>query len=146
MGVDTKPRGYYFETNCVHKAHLRFKTTKTMYTWCRVPAYAFGILYGKLWVSNEGETQIVNHRTNETCLMKYFPAKSLFSKEPLNRVVCIIRDRNMIGKYVIDGFSSEQLNYSQILNPQKITSINGDTLSKLNLGPMIMLWKQLEYR
>ena len=117
-----------------------------MYTWSRVSSYIYGVLYGKFWISNEGETQIVNHRTNETCLMKYFPAKSLFSKEPLNRVVCIIRDRNMIGKYVIDGFSSEQLNYSQILNPQKITSINGDTLSKLNLGPMIMLWKQLEYR
>ena len=147
MGVDTKPRGYYFETNCVHKAHLRFKTTKTMYTWCRVPAYAFGILYGKLWVSNEGETQIVNHRTNETCLMKYFPAKSLFSKEPLNRVVCIIRDENMMGKYVIEGDCNDELYFSTVLTPIRVLKISDELLSKLNLSKKILLWKKplLEY-
>ena len=118
-----------------------------MYTWSRVSSYIYGVLYGKFWISNEGETQIVNHRTNETCLMKYFPAKSLFSKEPLNRVISIIRDANLMGKYVIEGFSSEQLNYSRILNPQKITSISGDTLSRLNLTTdKIQLWKQIEIR
>ena len=144
--VDTKPKGYYFETSFTNKIHLYFKQTNTMYSWSRVPSYVYGVLYGKLWISNEGKTEIMNHKTKEICLCKYYPAKSMFSKEPLNRVLCIVRDSNMMAKYVIEGVSSEQLDYSMVLNPIKITSIESDTLSKLNLSPGKLLWKQLEYR
>ena len=117
-----------------------------IYTWSRVSSYVYGVLYGRFWISNEGQTQIVNHTTNEVCLSKYFPPSSMFSKEPVNRVLCIIRDSNMMAKYVIDGYSSVELSYSQVLNPQIVTSLNGDVLSKLKLGQRTLLWKQIEYR
>ena len=117
-----------------------------VYAWSRVSSYVYGVLYGRFWISNEGQTQIVNHMTNEVCLCKYYPQSSIFSKEPINRVLCVIRDSNMMVKYVIEGYSSVELYYSQVLNQQRITSIDGDVLSKLNLGKKTLLWKQIEYR
>ena len=108
-GVETKPRGYYFETSFSNKVHLHFKRSNMVYAWPRVSSYIYGVLYGRLWISNEGQTQIVNHTTNEVCLCKYYPPSSMFSKEPLNRVLCIIRDSNMMAKYVIEGCSSVEL-------------------------------------
>jgi hypothetical protein len=145
-GVDTKPRGYYFETSFSNKVHLHFKRTNMLYAWSRVSSYIYGALYGKLWISNEGQIQIVNYTTNEVCLCKFYAPSLMFSKEPLNRVLCIIRDSNMMAKYVIEGYSSVELSYSQVLNPQRVTSLNGDVLSKLNLGKKTLLWKQIELR
>jgi hypothetical protein len=145
-GVETKPRGYYFETSFSNKVHLHFKRTNMQYAWSRVSSFIYGVLYGRFWISNEGQIQIVNHTTNEVCLCKYYPPSSMFSKEPLNRVLGIIRDSNMLAKYVIEGYSSVEIYYSQVLNPQRITSLDGDVLSKLNLGKRTILWTQFEYR
>jgi hypothetical protein len=144
--TETKPRGYYFETILSSKIHISFKRSKSVYTMSPVNILCYGILYGKLWISIEGETKIVNHVTNEVCLCKSYPPSSMFSKEPLNRVLGIISDSNMMAKYVIEGYSSVELSYSQVLNPQIVTSLNGDVLSKLNLGKKKLLWKQIEFR
>ena len=109
-------------------------------------SYVYGVLYGRFWLSNEGQTQIVNHATNEVCLCKYYPPSSMLSKEPLNRVLCVIRDSNMMARYVIEGYSSVEIYYSQVLNPQRITSLDGDVLSKLHLSNRTILWTQIEYR
>ena len=39
-----------------------------------------------------------------------------------------------MAKYVIEGYSSVEIYYSQVLNPQRITSLDGDVLSKLHLS------------
>ena len=145
-GVETKPRGYYFETSFSNKVHLHFKRTNMVYAWSRVSSFIYGVLYGRFWISNEGQTQIVNHTTNEVCLCKYYPPSSMLSKEPLNRVLCVIRDSNMMARYVIEGYSSVEIYYSQVLNPQRITSLDGDVLSKLHLSNRTILWTQIEYR
>jgi hypothetical protein len=96
------------------------------------------------WFSHEGEIQMVNHTTKEVCLCKFYPPPSSFfaNKESLhNRVACILRDSNMMAKYVIKGCYFEELSHFRVLNPQKVKSIE-ETLSKLNLGPKTLLWKK----
>jgi len=52
----------------------------------------------------------------------------------------------MMARFVIEGCSSLEVSFSQVLNPQRVLSLNGDVLSKLNLGKKTLLWKQIEYR
>jgi hypothetical protein len=117
--------------------------TNCHYTFKKVTNYANGILLGKFWLSHEGETQIVNHTTNEVCLCKFYtPSSSFYSnKESHNRVACILRDSNMMAKYVIKGCYFGELYYFKVLNPQKVKSIE-ESLSKLNLGQKTLLWKK----
>jgi len=144
ISVETKSKGYYFETKCFGDFHVYMSRTNCHYTFKKATNYANGILLGKFWFSHEGEIQMVNHTTNEVCLCKFYPPPSAFfaNKESLhNRVACILRDSKMMAKYVIKGCYSEELYYFRVLNPQKVKSIE-ETLPKLNLGPKTLLWKK----
>jgi len=68
-----------------------------------------------------------------------------YSKENLNRVVCIIRDVNKVAKYVISGTYSEELFYFEVQNPQRVESIDEESLAKLNLCQKKLLWKRNTY-
>jgi hypothetical protein len=139
ISVETKSKGYYFETKCFGDFHVYMSCTNCDYTFKKATNYATGF-----WFSHEGETQLVNHTTNEICICKFYPLPSSFfaNKESLhNRVAYILRDSNIMAKYVIKGCFFEDLAYFRVLNPQKVKSIE-ETLSKLNLGPKTLLWKK----
>ena len=152
ISFETKPRGYYFETVFVSKFLVHFKRTNTVYSWSRVPCFINGVLRAKIWFSNEGETLIVNHRTKETCLTKYYPPPvSLLSKEPINinKVECFIRDTNERVHFLVEGCSSTHLDYARVLVPQKLdnndNSVHG-LKNRLKLGEKTFLWKNIDIR
>ena len=146
---ETTSKGYFFETSFSNKLHLHFKKTNTYYTWKRVNSYIYGILLGKLWISNEGETIITNHKTKETCLCRYYPPSSLFpnkqsrslfhNKDPINRVEAIVRDSKQMAHYVVEGISSTHLDYAKVLRSKKVESIRD--LKKLSIDKRKPLWE-----
>ena len=145
----TKTRGYYFETNFESKLNVHFKRTNTVYSWSRVPFFIYGVLLAKTWISNEGETLIVNHRTKETCLTKYYPPPmSIFSKEPINKIECLIRDANKRVHFLVEGCCSTHLDYARVLEPTQLNMHNifNNLKSKLKLGPRTFLWKNIDIR
>ena len=152
--VDTsmilKLKGYNLEATFTKKIHLLFTKSNTMYTWKNVSYNINGVLRAKIWFSKEGETIIVNHRTNETCLTKYYPPPvSLFSKEPINKVECLIRDTNERVHFLVEGCSSTHLDYARVLVPQKLDSnekIFHDLKNRLKLGEKTFLWKNIDIR
>ena len=123
---------------------MNISPTNSKYTIKKVTNYANGILSGKFWFSHQGETQIVNHTKNESCLCKFYQPSS---KDAPNRVICIVRDSNMMGKYVIEGDCNDELYFSTVLTPIRVLKISDELLSKLNLSKKILLWKKplLEY-
>ena len=148
--IETKLKGYNVEVTFTKKVHLHFKKNNTMYTWQRVSSNIYGILRANLWISNEGETLIVNHRTKETCLTKYYPPPmSIFSKEPINKIECLIRDANERVHFLVEGCCSTHLDYARVLVPQKLDNnekIFHDLKNRLKLGERTFLWKNIDTR
>ncbi len=141
ISYEAKFKGYYIETKFANDYHVHMTSTNCHYTFRKVPNYANGILLGKVWLNNEGETQMVNNTTMEIGLVKLYP----YSKENPNRVVCIIRDVNKVAKYVISGTYTEELFYFEVQNPQRVESIDEESLAKLNLCQKKLLWKRNTY-
>ena len=53
--------------------HLEFPKTGNHYTWRKVKTVVHNIVIGKLWIDNCGDMEVVNHRTNDKCYMKFEP-------------------------------------------------------------------------
>jgi len=62
------------------------------YTWRKVTTTVHNIIVGKLWVDNHGETEIVNHTTEDKCHIKYIPY-SYFNRD-VQRKVYVYRCAN----------------------------------------------------
>ena len=73
--------------------------------------------------------------------MKFHPPPSYFAKETVNKVTGIIKDANNVAKYVVEGSCTEKVEYSTVLNPQKISSF--DELKNLNLSQPRLMWKRV---
>lgn len=136
----SKFRGNYIEilTNGVNR--LKFNKTGNYYTWGHAKTYANNIIVGHLWINFQGEMNIINHRTNEICSLKYFPY-SYFSKDPANKIQGVVKDTKNVVRYVLEGICTEKLECSKVLNPQKIGSF--DDVKKLEKGSPILLWKRI---
>ena len=140
MYSKAKFKVHYIEVITFGKFHIHFKNTDTHYV-CIVPnTNANGILIGRIWVSLHGNCNIVNYKTNEEAIFKFHPPPSLFSKEPIDRVTCIIRDSSNFARYVIEGRYTEKAERFNVLNPKLVTSM--EQLNELNLGPAEIIWKR----
>ena len=144
MSIDlsgaAKFKGHYVELTPVGSTHIHFKKNDMHYSWKQENVYANGILVAKLWVSFEGEYTMVNHKTQETCVMKYHSPPSLFSKEGYHRVTCLIKDASGMVRYVIDGTFNKSLECFTVLNPKSIASFN--QLNELNLDQPKLIWSR----
>ena len=136
----SKFKGNYLEATTNGKFSLKFNKTGNCYSWNSVKTYVNNILIGHLWINFQGEMNIVNHRTNETCSLKYFPY-SYFSKDPANKIQGIIKDSKSVAKYVLEGICTEKIECLKVLNPQKIGSF--DDVKKLEKGSPRLLWKRI---
>ncbi|ODM99896.1 Oxysterol-binding protein 2 [Orchesella cincta] len=77
--MTSKFRGNYLEIFPLGVAHLRFKTSENHYTWRKVTTVVRNLIVGRLYIEQEGDMEILNHSTNEKCVMKY-SAGSMFSR------------------------------------------------------------------
>ena len=137
--MDSKFKGNYIEIIAKGVHHLKFNKNGNYYTWSGVKSYANNILVGQLWINFQGEVSIVNHRTNEVCLLKYFPY-SYFSKDPPNKIMGVIKDSKNIAKYVLEGICTENLECFEVLNQQKVNTF--DDIKKLKKGSPRLLWQR----
>jgi hypothetical protein len=144
--MNTKFRGNYVELCFKGAMHLHFKASGFHYTWTKAKAYANGLLTGRLWTSFQGEFPILNHKTNETCSMKYYPPSSFSSSKP-NEVTGIIKDANNRTKYVIDGSCTDAIECLSISfeQSQKFSSFeefkrNSDFIDKQSRS---VIWKKV---
>ena len=136
----TKFKGNYLEAFTNGSYSLKFFKTGDCYSWNGVKTFVNNIIVGHLWINFQGEMNIINHRTNEICSLKYFPY-SYFSKDPANKIQGVIKDTKSVVRYVLEGICTEKLECSKILNPQKIGSF--DDVKKLEKGSPILLWKRI---
>ena len=137
----SKFRGNYVEATVTGLNQFKFKKSGNDYTMSSgVKTYINNILVGKFWINFQGEVSIVNHRTNEVCLLKYFPY-SYFSKDPPNKIMGVIKDSKNIAKYVLEGICTENLECFEVLNQQKVNTF--DEIKKLKKEYPRLLWKHI---
>jgi len=120
--------------------HLTFKNSGNHYTWSKIKTYINGLLYGKIWMSNQGDMQIVNHKTNEKCEIK-FHEPPYFTNKITNKITGIIKDNNDLTQYVLEGNCTELIERFTVLTPSHI-ELNED-FKNLNLSPSLILWKRV---
>lgn len=140
VSFTSKFKGSYVEAEPVGSLHLHFIDTGDYYTWELVKSYINGILTGQILVSQQGEVNVTNHKTQEICQLKYHKAPSYFSKETPNRVTGFIKNKHELTKYVLKGSYVEKLECFSVINPQKITSF--EEVDILTLGEKQLLWKR----
>jgi hypothetical protein len=137
--VSTKFKGHFLEVQPSGSVHLIFKSTGNHYTWNKVTNYVNGLLYGKIWMSNQGELQIKNHKTQETCDLKYHEPP-YFRNEVTNKVTGRVKDNNNMTNYVLQGSCTDLIECFKVLKPSIVES--NDEFKNLSLGPSQILWKR----
>ena len=139
--VTTKFKGHFIEALPSGQVHLHFNKSGNHYTWSKTKTYVNGILLGKIWISNEGDIDIINHKTKETCQIKYVTPPSYFSKEPQNKITAIIRDSNKYARFILEGTITEQIECSTVMKPKNIESHK--EISDLKLSENKLIWKRV---
>ena len=97
-------------------------------------------------INQQGDVDIVNHKTKDVCTVRYHEAPGFFSKEKPNKVTAIIRDEKEQARYLIQGYYNDNVECSEIINPRKINSF--EETNMLDLGTSNLLWKRIlpEYK
>uniref|UniRef100_W5L3M4 Oxysterol-binding protein n=1 Tax=Astyanax mexicanus TaxID=7994 RepID=W5L3M4_ASTMX len=78
--IASKFRGKYLSIMPLGSIHLQFHSSGNHYVWRKVTSTVHNIIVGKLWIDQSGDIDIINHRTKETCQLKFSPY-SYFSRE-----------------------------------------------------------------
>jgi len=65
--------------------NVGFPLTGNHYTWRKVRTTVHNIIVGKLWVDQDGDMEIVNHKDGTKCLLKYIPY-SYFTRDVQRKV------------------------------------------------------------
>lgn len=91
--------------------------TGTHYTWRKVPSIVHNIMFGKLWIDQEGEMDIYNHSTGEICHIKYNPS-SFFKGEAkrvrlLNYIIKKMRQTNNFAHIYFSAGWRDHLRFGQ---------------------------------
>ncbi|XP_021952007.2 oxysterol-binding protein 1 [Folsomia candida] len=133
FSMSSRFRGNSIEITPLGLAHLLFPKTGTHYTWRKVPSIVHNIMFGKLWIDQEGEMDIYNHSTGEICHIKYNP--SSFFKGEAKRVEGTIYDSVKQPKLCIAGTWDSKIESFEIL---KI-----DSKGSFTLGPAKLLWSRV---
>ncbi|MBN3302649.1 OSBL2 protein, partial [Amia calva] len=71
---------------------LELKKHNEAYTWTNPFCCVHNVILGKLWIEQYGTVEIVNHSTEEKCILNFKPC-GMFGKE-LHRVEGYIQDKN----------------------------------------------------
>ena len=132
FSVNLKFRGTHIESIPTGNYHLECNRTGNHYTWPMLKTVFKGFIFKKISAYTQGEINIVNHKTNEVSLVKFFKHDSR------HKVTSIIRDSKNLVRYLLEGNYYEGVQAYLIRNPRKINSMND--LKLLDFGPPSRVW------
>ncbi|XP_049326246.1 oxysterol-binding protein 2 isoform X2 [Astyanax mexicanus] len=140
--IASKFRGKYLSIMPLGSIHLQFHSSGNHYVWRKVTSTVHNIIVGKLWIDQSGDIDIINHRTKETCQLKFSPY-SYFSREVPRKVTGVVSDSEGQAHYILSGTWDERMESAKIVQSSRGT---GGTEGKQKtvyqtLSPRL-LWKK----
>ncbi|XP_040859609.1 oxysterol-binding protein 2 isoform X2 [Ochotona curzoniae] len=137
--IASKFRGKYLSIMPLGAIHLEFQASGNHYVWRKSTSTVHNIIVGKLWIDQSGDIEIVNHKTNDRCQLKFMPY-SYFSKEAARKVTGVVSDSQGKAHYVLSGSWDEQMECSKILHSSP--SSDGKQKTVYQTLPAKLLWKK----
>jgi len=100
------------------------------YSWRKISTIVHNIMFGKLWVGQEGEMTIVNHVDGTNCVLKYFPPESGGNDAP-KKVAGEVFNKKGELKWKVTGLWDSIVEACEVLQ-----------ISPEKLGPKRKLWSR----
>ncbi|KAK7934013.1 hypothetical protein WMY93_004909 [Mugilogobius chulae] len=136
--IASKFRGKYLSILPLGTIHLQFHDSGNHYVWRKVTSTVHNIIVGKLWIDQSGDIEIVNHRTKDSCQLKFYPY-SYFSRDVPRKVTGLVADAVGQAHYVLSGTWDDKMESAKILQSSRGSS-EGKTVYQ-TLSPKL-LWKK----
>ncbi|XP_061624407.1 oxysterol-binding protein 2 isoform X1 [Phyllopteryx taeniolatus] len=116
--IASKFRGKYLSIMPLGAIHLQFHSSGNHYVWRKVTSTVHNIIVGKLWIDQSGDIEIVNHRTKETCQLKFSPY-SYFSRDVARKVTGVVADNGGQAHYILSGTWDEKIESAKIIQSSR---------------------------
>ncbi|KAM9744334.1 oxysterol-binding protein 2 isoform 3-T3 [Menidia menidia] len=116
--IASKFRGKYLSIMPLGAIHLQFHSSGNHYVWRKVTSTVHNIIVGKLWIDQSGDIEIVNHRTKETCQLKFSPY-SYFSRDVPRKVTGVVADSGGQAHYILSGTWDDKMESSKIIQSSR---------------------------
>ncbi|XP_054398940.1 oxysterol-binding protein 2 isoform X2 [Pongo abelii] len=140
--ISSKFRGKYISIMPLGAIHLEFQASGNHYVWRKSTSTVHNIIVGKLWIDQSGDIEIVNHKTNDRCQLKFLPY-SYFSKEAARKVTGVVSDSQGKAHYVLSGSWDEQMECSKVVHSSPSSpSSDGKQKTVYQTLSAKLLWKK----
>ncbi|XP_058996092.1 oxysterol-binding protein 2 isoform X5 [Mustela lutreola] len=140
--ISSKFRGKYLSIMPLGAIHLEFQASGNHYVWRKSTSTVHNIIVGKLWIDQTGDIEIVNHKTQDRCQLKFLPY-SYFSKEVARKVTGVVSDSQGKAHYVLSGSWDEQMECAKIVQSSPSSpSSDGKQKTVYQTLPAKLLWKK----
>ncbi|XP_040011168.1 oxysterol-binding protein 2 isoform X1 [Xiphias gladius] len=116
--IASKFRGKYLSIMPLGAIHLQFHSSGNHYVWRKVTSTVHNIIVGKLWIDQSGDIEIVNHRTKETCQLKFSPY-SYFSRDVPRKVTGVVADSGGKAHYILSGTWDDKMETAKIIQSSR---------------------------
>ncbi|XP_070689578.1 oxysterol-binding protein 2 isoform X2 [Pempheris klunzingeri] len=116
--IASKFRGKYLSIMPLGAIHLHFHSSGNHYVWRKVTSTVHNIIVGKLWIDQSGDIEIVNHRTKETCQLKFSPY-SYFSRDVPRKVTGVVADSGGQAHYILSGTWDDKIESAKIIQSSR---------------------------
>uniref|UniRef100_A0A8C5EII4 Oxysterol-binding protein n=1 Tax=Gouania willdenowi TaxID=441366 RepID=A0A8C5EII4_GOUWI len=138
--IASKFRGKYLSIMPLGAIHLQFHSSGNHYVWRKVTSTVHNIIVGKLWIDQSGDIEIANHRTKETCQLKFSPY-SYFSRDVPRKVTGVVADSNGQAHYILSGTWDDKMESAKIVQSSRGGSEGKQKTVYQTLSPKV-LWKK----
>ncbi|XP_015221709.1 oxysterol-binding protein 2 isoform X1 [Lepisosteus oculatus] len=140
--IASKFRGKYLSIMPLGAIHLQFHSSGNHYVWRKVTSTVHNIIVGKLWIDQSGDIDIVNHRTKETCQLKFSPY-SYFSRDVPRKVAGVATDSEGKAHYILSGTWDEKMECSRVVHSSHgASSSEGKQKTVYQTLAPKLLWKK----
>ncbi|XP_060763532.1 oxysterol-binding protein 2 isoform X1 [Neoarius graeffei] len=140
--IASKFRGKYLSIMPLGSIHLQFHASGNHYVWRKVTSTVHNIIVGKLWIDQSGDIDIVNHRTKETCQLKFSPY-SYFSREVPRKVTGVVSDSEGQAHYILSGTWDDRMESAKIVQSSRgSSSAEGKQKTVYQTLTPRLLWKK----
>uniref|UniRef100_A0A3B3CXM6 Oxysterol-binding protein n=1 Tax=Oryzias melastigma TaxID=30732 RepID=A0A3B3CXM6_ORYME len=118
--IASKFRGKYLSIMplAIHLEMTSFHSSGNHYVWRKVTSTVHNIIVGKLWIDQSGDIEIVNHRTKETCQLKFSPY-SYFSRDVPRKVTGVVADSSGQAHYILSGTWDDKMESAKIIQSSR---------------------------
>ncbi|KAM9446469.1 oxysterol-binding protein 2 isoform 2-T2 [Clarias gariepinus] len=140
--IASKFRGKYLSIMPLGAIHLQFHASGNHYVWRKVTSTVHNIIVGKLWIDQSGDIDVVNHRTKETCQLKFSPY-SYFSREVPRKVTGVVSDSEGQAHYILSGTWDDRMESAKIVQSSRGGSnVEGKQKTVYQTLTPRLLWKK----